>query len=273
MKISYTKYSAFLQNPERFRLYYMLGLTPEGGDTPTNMNLGKRRGSCFHSLMEARSKGESTEALVKQYGAELVKRCEDMAEVVPDLGTFLLCEKSFEIPILDGKHSITGRLDHVFMDGDNKRVGDFKTTKGNRSKKELAEYLAEMETSSQAHFYLHAAKELGQPTDLFTYHIVMDKKDKDSKPRYLPLDVPVTETGPAAVARVITGVYAACEAIEGLVERVGIEKSWPHSNHWPCRGDKFFCGYSSVCGRQMPKGCAPDGYTNRYKAEIEAEGI
>jgi hypothetical protein len=272
MKISYSKYSAFMQNPERFRLSYMLGLTPEGDETPTNMNVGRRRGRCFHELIEGRKKGNlDRAALIAIHGAEMVDRCERLAEVLPDLGDFLLTEENFIVPIGDGKHEINGRLDHIFVENGNKRVGDFKTTKGTRTKKELAEYFADLETSPQAHFYLHAAAQLGHPTDLFTYHVLLDRKDKDSKPRYVPLDLPVT--GRAEVARVMAGVYAACEAIEGLIERVGIEKPWPHSNNWPCKGDKFFCGFAGLCGRQIPKGCAPTGFTYRWKEQIQAEAI
>jgi hypothetical protein len=271
MKISYSKYSAFLQNPERYRMVYVLGLTPEGDETPSFLNLGRRRGRCFHELLEGRKQNTlDRDALVKTYSAVLVERCESMADAMPDLGDFLLTEQSFTVPIGDGKHEINGRLDHIFTDVDGSiRIGDFKTTKGTRTKKEAAEYFAELETSPQPHFYLHAAPTFGYPTDKFTYHVILDRKDKDSKPQYIPIDKGI---GPAEVARVMAGVYAACEAIEGLLERVGPEKPWPHSNHWPCRGDKFFCGYSGICGRQMPKGCTPSGFTYRWKDKI-AEAI
>lgn len=291
MKISYSKYSSFLMNPERYRLYYALGLTPEGDETPTNMNLGRRRGRCFHSLTELRAKRDAIhcdmchgpecikcypELVMRQlegeYGAALVARCERMRAVMPDLGPMQLVEQSFELPIGDGKHSVTGRIDHIFTDLDgHERVGDFKTTKGNRTKKEVQEYFGEMSTSSQAHFYLYAAAQLGHPTDLFTYHVIFDRKDKDSQPRYVPLDLSKDQTGPAAVARTMAGVYAACEAIEGLIERVGLEKPWPHSNNWPCCGDKFFCGYQEICGRQLPKGAVPAGFTTRWKEKIQTE--
>lgn len=271
MRISYSKYSAFLSNPERYRLSYVLGITPEGDETPSFMNLGRRRGRCFHSILEGRKTNTlDRDALIKEHGADLVDRCERLAEVLPDLGDFLLTEQSFTVPIGDGKHQINGRLDHIFMDGDNKRVGDFKTTKGTRTKKEQSEYYGELETSSQSHFYLHAAAALGHPTDLFTYHVLLDRKDKDSKPRYVPLEL---VAGSAEVARTMAGVYAACEAIEGLLERVGPDKPWPHSNHWPCCGDKFFCGYQGICGRQMPKGFTPQGFTFRWKEKIQEESI
>ena len=267
MRISYSKYTSFLQNPERFRLYYILGLTPEGDETPSRMNLGRRRGRCFHEMYE----GTDRAALVKEYGADMVKRCEDMREVVPDLGPLTMVELSFEVPILDGKHSIIGRIDHGFTPPDSTfRLGDFKTTKGTRTKKEVGEYFGGLETSTQHHFYLKAANALGHPTDLFTYHVVFDRKDKDSKPRYVPIDLVV---GPAEVSRTLAEVYAACEAIEFLTNEYGVEKPWPHSNHWPCCGDKFFCGYQGLCGRTIPKGCVPPGFTSKYKDLIQLEGV
>jgi len=112
VRISYSKYTAFLTNPERFRLFYILGLTPEGDETPTRMNLGRRRGRCFHELYEAKGNGTyeaERPAIVERYGLDLVKRVEDMIQAVPDLGPLSLVETSFEVPILDGKHSIIGR--------------------------------------------------------------------------------------------------------------------------------------------------------------------
>ena len=264
MRISYSKYTAFLQNPERFRLYYGLGLTPEGDETPTRMNMGRRRGRCFHEMYE----GTDRAKLIAEYGLEMVQRCEGMREVVPDLGPLSLIEESFEVPILDGKHSVIGRIDHGFSVDGHFRIGDFKTTKGTRTKKEIGEYFGGLETSTQSHFYLKAADALGHPTDAFTYHVVFDRKDKDSKPRYVPLDLVI---GRAEVARTMAEVYAACEAIEFLTKTYGVEKPWPHSNHWPCCGDKFFCGYQSLCGRVIPKGCVPPGFTSRYKDVIETE--
>jgi len=67
----------------------------------------------------------------------------------------------------------------------------------------------------------------------------------------------------------MAGVYAACEGIEFYTRTYGVEKPWPHSNHWPCCGDKFFCGYQGVCGRTLPKGCVPPGYTFRWKERIQ----
>ena len=186
MRISYSKYTAFVGNPERYRLHYELGLTPEDDDTPTRMNMGRRRGSCFHAIYE----GVPRPTLVGKFGGELVKRAEDMAAVVSDLGELSHIEQEFEIPILDGKHSINGRIDHGFVADGSFRLGDFKTTKGSRTKKELQEYYGELETSPQSHFYLHAARVLGFPTELFTYHVVLDRKDKDHKPTYVPLDLP-----------------------------------------------------------------------------------
>lgn len=230
------------------------------------MNLGRRRGRCFHELYE----GIPREELVKTYGVELVRRCEDMRSVVPDLGQLDWVEREFEIPIGDGKHSIIGRIDHRFVNRDGVRQpGDFKTTKGTRTKKEVQEYFGELETSAQHHFYLRAEREF-EPnhTGLFTYHVIFDRKDKDHKPTYAPVELHV---GPSEVDRTMAEVYAACEAIEFLKQTYGEEKPWPHSNHWPCCGDRFFCGYQELCGRIIPKGCVPPGFTSRWKEQIQAE--
>ena len=187
MRISYSKYKAFVDNPERYRLYYALGLTPEGDETPNRMNLGRRRGRCFHAMYENTPRPE----LVKEYGEELVARCELMRTAVPDLGKLELVETSFDIPIGDGKHSINGRRDHVFFLDGEWRCGDFKSTKGTRTKKELTSYINELETSPQSHFYLRSLRGTGFDTDLFRYHVVLDRKDPKHLPTYIPIDLHV----------------------------------------------------------------------------------
>lgn len=257
MKISYSRFSSFLQNPERYRLTYELGLKPEGDDTPSFRNYGRRRGSCFHAIQEARAKGVRDSVVTKhEYPEDLYQRCARLATLVPELGKLEMAEAEFDLPIANGKHSITGRVDHVALLEDERNVGDFKTTK-KRTKKEMSEYNGTLATSPQAHFYLYAAAALGFPTEKFVYHVLVDDKEK---PYYY--EVPLT-IGPAAVARKMQSVYAACEAIEGLRERVGIENPWPHSNHWPCCGDTFFCGFAEICGRTLPKGCTPPGFVQR----------
>jgi hypothetical protein len=264
LNISYSRYSAFLRNMERYRLFYELGITPEGDETPTMWNFGRRRGRCFHELRE----GQIPRAeLVKEYGAELVARCEDLGEVVPDLGAVDWVERSFEIPIGDGKHSIVGRIDHRFINRDGVRQpGDFKTTKGTRTKKELQEYFQDLDNSTQHHFYLRAEREFEpSPTGLFTYHVIFDRKDKEHKPTYVPFEVPYM--GPAQVDRTMSAVYAACETIEFLRE-YGVEKPWPDSRRWSF-GDEV---YREIAGRIIPKGCVPPGFTSRWKEQIQTEG-
>jgi hypothetical protein len=251
-----------MNNPEKFRLYYMLGLTPEGDQTPTMFNFGRRRGSCFHALAE----GQDRATLVQAYGSDLVSRCLEMRAVVPDLGEMDWIERSFDIPIFDGKHSVNGRIDHRFTNRDGVRQpGDFKTTKGNRTKAELKQYFQDLENSTQHHFYLRAEQEFStEPTGLFTYHVVFDRKDKDKKPTYVPVEIPYI--GPAEIERTMLSVYAACEVIEALRE-YGIEKPWPDSRRWMFSDDV----YRGIAGRIIPKGCQPDGFTSRYKEQIEAE--
>lgn len=261
LKISYSRYTTFVNNPEHYRLSYELGLTPEGDDTPSLFNYGRRRGSCFHALMEGVPRAD----VVKSYGGELVKRCEEMQAVVPPLDLDWV-ERSFEIPIMDGKHSIIGRIDHRYLNRDGiRQPGDFKTTKGTRTKAQLQDYYRGLEDSTQHHFYLRAEREwTDTPTGLFTYHIVFDRKDKDHKPTYVPLEIPYI--GPEEVNRTMAAVYAACETILFLRE-YGIEKPWPDSRKWCV----FNEAYRALAGRTIPKGCDPQGFTSRYKDQIQAE--
>lgn len=265
LKISYSKYTAFQANMERFRLHYELGLTPENDETPSLMNFGRRRGSCFHELSE----GKPRKDVLTKYGKEVLARAEAMIEVIPDFGPRDWIEREFETPIGDGKHSINGRIDHRFLADNAYAIGDFKTTKGTRTKADLIQYFGTLQTSAQSHFYLAAARAFGEPSELFTYHIVLDRKDKDHKPTYVRLDLPAI--GNAELDRTLAEVYAACETIEFLEQTYGTDKPWPHSNNWPCCGDRGFCGFSDICGRCIPKGAVPPGFTTRYKELIQIE--
>lgn len=264
MQISFSKYKTFLDNQEKFRLFYMLGLTPDGDETPTMFNHGRRRGRCFHAIAEGKDRVE----LVKEYGELMVSRCEDMRAVVPDLGEMDWIERSFSIPIGDGKHSINGRIDHRFINRDGTRQpGDFKTTKGTRTKAQLQDYFKDLENSLQHRFYLRAEREWEpNPTGLFTYHVIFDRKDKDHKPTYVPLEIPYI--GPAALDRSMASIYAACEEIEFLTE-YGIEKAWPDSHRWNF-GSEI---YAEIAGRVLPKGAIPQGFTTRWKEQIQAADV
>jgi hypothetical protein len=256
MKLDFSRYSAYVQNPERYRLRYVLNLAPEHDEQPTFANYGRRRGTCTHEILDARATGKEVKALRNRFPTDLFDRCEKLANVMPNLGKFLISEKEFDIPVFEGsKHSTIGRIDHIFMEN-GPVVGDFKTAK-KRTKKEAAQYLSELSTSFQVPFYLHAAKHMGYETDRFRFHVLIDEKDN---PDYLPLDV---EMGPAEVEKRLRHVRAACYGIEGLLRDIGPEYPWPHSNAWPCCGDKFMCGYGNICGLRIPPGVVPGGFVTR----------
>jgi hypothetical protein len=264
MKLDFSRYSAYVQNPERYRLRYVLNLAPENDNVPTFMNYGRRRGTCTHEILDARATGGNLDALRGKFPGELFDRCLKLADKMPDLGPFMVSEKEFDIPIFAAsgnlpasKHSTIGRIDHVFM-RDRYVVGDFKTCK-KRTKKEASQYLGELSTSFQVPFYLHAAKSMGYETDTFIFHVLIDEKDN---PDYLELPVIM---GPAEVERRLRHVRAACYAIEGLLRDIGSDYPWPHSNAWPCCGDKLFCGYGEICGMRIPLGAIPYGFVPRQE--------
>lgn len=275
MKLDFSRYSAYVQNPERYRLRYVLNLIPENDNQPTFMNYGRRRGTCTHEILDARNTHQDIPAELKdalialrlKHPADLFDRCMKLADVMPDLGRFLVSEKEFDIPVFEGsKHSTIGRIDHIFMRDGKPCVGDFKTCK-KRTKKEAAQYLGELSTSFQVPFYLHASKAMGYETDTFIFHVLIDEKDN---PDYLAL--PVT-MGPVEVERRLRHVRAACYAIEALTRDIGPDYPWPHSNSWPCCGDKFMCGYGDICGLRIPPGILPNGFTSRKEHLAQLGGV
>jgi len=261
MKLDFSRYAAFLSNPERFRLRYILNLVPESDDEPTLFNYGRRRGSCTHEILDAYAAGNSLEPVRAKYPAELFDRCVKLADVMPpNAGPVVISEREFDVPVFPGsRHSIIGRIDRVVMVDGVPRVEDFKTTK-KRTKAEFSRYLGELSTSFQVPFYLAAAAALGYETDEFLFHVLIDEKDK---PAYYPLELP--PMGPAEIERRMRHVRAACIAIEALLQHPGPDYPWPHSNAWPCCGDRMQCGYGEICGRKIPKGCVPTGFKKRIE--------
>ena len=258
MKLDFSRYAAYVSNPERYRLRYVLNLVPENDSVPTFMNYGRRRGTCTHELLDARAIGTDPETLRPKYPADLFDRCLKLAAVLPaDLGEVLVSEREFDIPIFEGsRHSLIGRIDRIYRKDGKPVVRDFKTAK-KRTKKELGQYLGELTTSFQVPFYLAAAKSMGYETDEFVFDVLIDEKDN---PEHLAWPV---KMGPAAVERCLRHVRSACIAIEGLLQNPGADYPWPHSNAWPCCGDRFMCGYGEICGRRIPRGCVPTGFVTR----------
>lgn len=266
MKISYSRFSAFLQNPERYRMHYVLGLKTVSDDIPSVFNYGRRRGSCVHAIHEARAKGLRDSEITKHlFPQEMYERCVRMVEIVPTMELLPgVCETAFTCGIGNGTHQIEGRIDHAFRESGEIWLGDLKSTKG-KTKKEMRKYFGELDTSPQAHFYLYAAALLGFGTDKLRYHVIVDNGKE--APDYVPVDV---RFGPSAVDRKMKGVQAACEGILGYLSKIGEDKPWPHSNIWPCNGDRAFCGFAEICEHVMPKGCVPPGFVSRHPEETES---
>src|SRR5579862_9675753 len=102
MKLDFSRYSAYVANPERYRLRYQLNLAPENDDVPTFMNYGRRRGTCTHEILDMLAQdfdgdsvafADAERALKAKHPADLYDRCRKLADVLPaDMGECVVSE-------------------------------------------------------------------------------------------------------------------------------------------------------------------------------------
>lgn len=255
MKIDATRYSMYWSNPERFRLrelWRLAPVEPKAGTFASLLTYGRRRGSCFHEIIDGRFKGLETHCTVQElrdggFGDKEITAALRMAAVVKDPDETLAHEVTFEYPIPDTDHIMTGRVDSIIREFDEVLVLDYKTSK-HRSKTDCSYKLDEYCRGPQVGFYLLGARALGFEPKGFIYRLVVD-----GKTGVQVLDRRTERTG-LQLAEFARGVGMTCDQIEFMKERHGIERPWPMlSSH-------FDSDYFSIAGTRQYDGIIPDGY-------------
>lgn len=258
MKIDASRYSLFWSNPERYRLreiWKLAPIEPKAGTFASLLAYGRRRGTCFHELLDARYRQVDPLIAIQElkdggFGNKEIDAACRMAKAVGDRypdEEYLAHEVLFEYPIPDSSHSMVGRIDHILRDEEGPYVGDWKTSK-HRSKKDIAAKLEQYGRSVQVPFYLIGVRTLGFDTKRFLYRLVIDgKKGVEIRPQFF------TRTGLEldAFAR---QVHITCELIEWMRRTWGIEKPWPELP------ERFANDYASIMGRKMYCGYQPEGF-------------
>lgn len=263
MRLDNSRYTAFLANPEKYRLTYEQNLVPV--QTPFAL----ARGGHFHKLNEARNKSLSpvdTKALLiknhveekaRQSGEALFSSFKRRYDGHGDFALAFdddkpLAELEFDLPIPRSGHRIVGAIDEVISYKGDLWVGDTKTAnaKATEAKKKL-----EFNLSSQPLFYINAARMMGYPVVGMLYRVVTEH----NPPNHWIIPVRKSER---QLSVALLSIHQVAEQIEFMRAKFGIDNPWPHSHQsYPCSWEsngKSACEYSSICMRKRSEMDAED---------------
>src|SRR5690348_4573995 len=259
MKIDQTRYEAFWENPERYRIQYELNLVPQ------KLAYGLQRGIAFHVIANQVASGASdTQIADVLYGrapdtdgrllSGITQQAIDNAVMLwnafestygkPEV---LLSECEFDVTTPFG-HSMIGRIDRIAMWEGRKWVMEFKSGSARTRRSRVED---EWRTKKQADFEIIGAASLGHEVEgvLVFYVLEPDVEKGKLQPQvWEPLQV---RRSPAALARTAMEVDNTCNLIEFLQHEPGINSPWPHRSNFPCSGDCHWCGYEAICGASI----------------------
>lgn len=263
MKISNSEYTAFLNNPERYRLMYKAPLgDKKTGLSPTQRSFWLDRGSAFHLLMEGYNKKWSQDeinAKVKESNFDAKSFLNGSALQASFLARYkndsrfeiqewssdtVASEIEFEAPIPGSPHSLIGKMDELVSFEGVLWVGDYKTAnaKATENKKRI-----EFEDSSQSDFYINAMRLLNRPVKGMLYRVVTEHVPSQ---HYV---IPITRSESRLDVSLLS-IHQVCEIIKMMLDTFGIDKPWPHpGSSFPCnwRGinGKSMCEFETLCRR------------------------
>lgn len=259
MTIDQTRYDAFWNNPERYRLTYECNLVP--GKLP----YGLARGIAMHVIMEESAYGrthEEIEAILKgecpNSKGEMIQEpisdepranawimAEAVLEAYPLHGDssceLIQPEAEFKFQIVGSPHFMAGKVDQILSRDGELWCGELKSA---NAKKRFDQITEEWQQKSQADFEILGARSLG-----FDVHGVFVRTVVEKSPVVIwPLDVTRTEH---RLQLKMLNVHETCEIIETLRASIGSDAPWPHVPlTFPCnRGGS--CEYERICGNRV----------------------
>ena len=182
MNLDFSRFDAFHRNMEKFRLHYLLNLTP------TTKNYYLERGIAFHLLLGYHSKGKTaaeSDLLVKRevQDAKAIAAAKRMfahwlQRYNPSGPVLLAAEPEFLQQLPNSPHSICGKIDQILEIDGRQWVGEVKTTNPRNT---FAKINTQWQTRKQAEFELIGAQALGyKPLGLLVRTVV-----ESSPPVYL----------------------------------------------------------------------------------------
>jgi len=254
MMIDQTRYKAFWQNPELYRLKYEKNLVAKA------MAYGLSRGTAFHCIADLKAGGmpdDFIQAVLE--GREPDPRGQTLslspdaiqnawilwrvfeATYPPEYGIQVLDhEREFQVPIgAEARHFAVGRLDQIVMYQGDLWVGEMKTAYAKASYDKL---LDDWNHNKQADFVMLGARSLGFEVKGVLVRYAVEKTPPVCFP---PLEITRSEH---ALNLTLLNVHQTCEIIEMLRATFGIEQPWPHLSNWPC-SVVGKCEHEAICGR------------------------
>lgn len=269
MKLSYTAYEDFWDNPERYRLVHQKNWIPL--HTPFSL----QRGIAMHLALQVMGAGGTEEETLDMLiGAR--PRPDGRTEALSDLRALeegvSMAKALLPLPEAFGrelyfnftgvgpagshlKHSGHGFIDFLRAD---EVIVEFKSV---NPKSSYTKKLTEWDSNIQADFLLCGARSLGikHPRMIVQY---VQEPSKRGEPWKVWEPLPVIRSD-RQLELLDAAIYGTCETIEQLLRDPGIDYPWPHRRTWKC-GEN--CAFSSLCGTcfsDTPVPDPPSGFTQR----------
>lgn len=254
MYLDQTRFKAFWQNPELYRLQYEKMLEPRAGI------YGIQRGTAFHVIAESKHLGLADEVIQAILEGKQPNPVGQILELSPDAianawGMWPCFERAYppgcgiEVESVerefkrqalpDSPHFAVGRIDQILTYHDTPWVGETKTA---YAKANYDRLLDDWAHNVQADFMILGARELGYDVNRVLVRVVVERIPPMCFP---PIEVERSEHQLAVMS---LNIHQTCEIIEMMRHTFGIDVPWPHLANWPCNVlDK--CEFSSLCGR------------------------
>lgn len=253
MKIDQTRYKAWWESPEKYRIMYGLDIVP------AKKSFYLDRGIAFHTYIDlATNTMCDTEPWAREVLTGAVKYQGKTYEVdskAMESGIYLAqvflggnqlgkyeilgSEQEFDVPIVGSSHSLVGRLDQVIELDGKQWILEFKTA---TAKQSFAKKEKEWETDVQAGFELLGAESLGYQVEGVLVQFVVDSVPPKV---WAPLEI---KRSKGELERLKLTVHQTCETIEMYRESFGLVQPWPHLDNWKCNGG--YCEVASICKRE-----------------------
>ena len=262
MKLDYTRFTAFRNNWELFRIIYLQNKVPL--KKPANLDVG----GAFHKIEECNFKKydarEYAEAM-REFELVSVTEAENLYPVLQRYKhdnniNVIGSEVEFEWQIPDTPHSIIGRSDWIVGSTTlTAYPADLKTLDNSTTQEQLESMWVH---NYQAEFNILGQRNRGYTNPEGRFDVFGIRKQWKAKPekKYQKKPLPVevlhhtVKRSPFELQLFIKTFIRTCDVIEFLIDKYGIDDTWGHYVHgmfdgYRCRTGE--CEYAELCGQHV----------------------